>query len=357
VFTAGSAWSEFMAIDDGGVRIRTANDPASADFYLRFGAPGAAKPAPRHWKIAAELPPAPPDQPLAGLSIAIDPGHIGGAWAELEGRWLKANAGAAVCEGDMTLLVAKLLKPRLEARGATVSLVRQRNEPVTSFRPESLMDAARESNESAAASPAELEKIAGRLFYRTAEIRARAKRVNASIKPDLVLCLHFNAEPWGLATQPILVERSHFHLLLNGAYTDQEVALVDQRFCLLLKLLGRAHEEEALVATTVADVFAKACALPPYRYANEASNARSVNGNPYLWARNLLANRLYNCPVIFLEPYVMNSTVDFARLQAGDYDGIREINGKPQISIIREYADALTDGLAQHYAKHRKIAP
>ena len=36
----------------------------------------------------------------------------------------------------MTLHVAKLLKPRLEALGATVSLVRENAEPVTPIRPE-----------------------------------------------------------------------------------------------------------------------------------------------------------------------------------------------------------------------------
>jgi hypothetical protein len=76
--------------------------------------------------------------------------------------------------------------------------------------------------------------------------------------------------------------------------------------------------------------------------------------NPYLWARNLLANRLYRCPVIFMEPYVMNSTIDYPRIQAGDYDGQREISGKMQPSIFREYADAVATGLANHYRALRR---
>jgi hypothetical protein len=39
-----------------------------------------------------------------------------------------------------------------------------------------------------------------KLFYRVSEIHARAKKVNNTIKPDLVLCLHYNAEAWGDAT-------------------------------------------------------------------------------------------------------------------------------------------------------------
>ena len=57
-----------------------------------------------------------------------------------------------------------------------------------------------------------------------------------------------------------------------------------------------------------------------------------------------------------MEPYVMNSTTDYARIQAGDYAGLREIAGKMRPSIFREYADAVTTGLAKHYSLAR-ISP
>ena len=349
VFVTGGAWRNFIEIDETEARIRT--NPEEM-FVLRFARPGQAAVAPRHWKATAELPAAPLGKPLDGLHIAIDPGHIGGEWAKIEERWLVVGNSPPVCEGDMTLLVANLLKPRLEALGATVSLVREKPEPVTPLRPDSLLRLAEDSGEPAD-SPAALQKLAERLFYRTAEIRARAKLVNETIRPDLVLCLHFNADPWGDPNQPTLVNRTHLHLLLNGAYTDEEVSLADQRFALLEKLLSRTHEEEALVGATVADIFAERSGLPPFLYPEGAPNVLTVNGHPYLRARNLLANRLYDCPVIFMEPYVMNSTIDHPRLAAGDYEGLREINGKPQPSIFREYADALTEGLARHYAGKR----
>jgi N-acetylmuramoyl-L-alanine amidase len=351
VFTGGDAWRDFIELDDTEARVRT-GDEADGWFRLRFAQPGSETAGPRNWKRTAELPPAAPGRPLEGLRIAIDPGHIGGEWARLEERWLVVGDGPPVCEGDMTLAVAKLLKPRLEQLGATVLLVRDHNEPVTPLRPASLMSHASDSG-GADDSPAALQKLAERLFYRTAEIRARAKRVNESLKPDLVLCLHFNADPWGNPEAPTLVESSHLHLLLNGAYTDEEVALADQRFAMLGKLLSRTHEEEALVGATVADVFAEKSGLPPFVYPADSPNVRPVNGHPYLWARNLLANRLYDCPVIFMEPYVMNSKVDFPRLQAGDYDGLRKINGRMQPSIFREYRDALVEGLVRHYSAAR----
>ena len=352
VFTTGEAWRDCIETSATEALIKTGTASTDPKFHLRF-AESAEKSAPRHWRTAAEFPPTDATKPLAGLKIAIDPGHIGGAWAKMEERWLVVGEGAPVCEGDMTLQVAKLLKPKLEALGASISLVRENAEPVTSIRPAALLTLAREASRPEV-SPAEIQKSAERLFYRTAEIRARADLVNRTLKPDLVLCLHFNAEAWGDPNHPILIDRTHFHIVLNGAYNDDEVLLADQRFALLQKLLQRTHQEEALVGATIADTFAQITQLPPYAYPADSKSVLPIDGQPYLWARNLLANRLYDCPVIFLEPYVMNSTIDYPRIQAGDYDGLREIAGKMHPSIFREYADALAAGLAKHYSLTRR---
>jgi N-acetylmuramoyl-L-alanine amidase len=347
VFTTGEAWRNFIQITEKEALIQTDSPSPDDIFLLQFAQAESSKPTPRLWKTTSELPPAAQDRPLADLHIAIDPGHIGGDWAKIEERWFVVGTGTPVQEGDMTLHVAKLLKPRLEALGARISLVRETLEPVTPIRPEALLSLA---TDSATGSP---QKLAERLFYRTAEIRARADLVNQVIKPDLVLCLHFNAEAWGDPNQPTLIDRTHLHLLLNGAYTNEEIILADQRFAMLQKLLQRTHQEEALLGATVAGTFAEISALPAYNYPPESTNVRPVVGQPYLWVRNLLANRLYDCPVIFMEPYVMNSTIDHARIQSGDYEGLREISGEIQPSIFREYADALAEGLARHYRHSR----
>lgn len=354
VFTTSDIWQKFITIDDDHAVVRTRSwEDDDETFTLNF-APSAedAATVPRAWRPGETLPPAAAQKPLDGIHIAIDPGHIGGEWAKMEERWFSLNDEPPVTEGDMTLKVALMLKPVLEKLGARITLVRDKPEPITPMRPEMLLEVAADQ---ADASPAALQRLAERLFYRTAEIRARAFVVNHVIKPDLVLCLHFNAEAWGNPARPTLVDQTHFHLLLNGGYTDSEVALADQRFAMLKKLLQRTHEEEATVGATVADVFAEASGLPPFTYTANAPNVRQVDGHPFLWARNLLANRLYDCPVIFMEPYVMNSRHDYARIQAGDYRGLREINGHMVPSIYREYVDALADGLTQHYRNIRGI--
>ena len=110
----------------------------------------------------------------------------------------------------MTLRVARLLAERLRARGATVTLVRDGDEPATPLRPADLADEARrqlagqgiDHPRTTFDGPADTQRqisipwTSDMLFTR-ADIRARARRVNETIRPDFVVCLHFNAEAWG----------------------------------------------------------------------------------------------------------------------------------------------------------------
>jgi hypothetical protein len=50
----------------------------------------------------------------------------------------------------------------------------------------------------------------------------------------------------------------------------------------------------------------------------------------------------------------MNSRDAFARIQAGDYEGTRNIGGVERKSIFREYADGLVNGLIEYYRNARK---
>jgi hypothetical protein len=66
-----------------------------------------------------------------------------------------------------------------------------------------------------------------------------------------------------------------------------------------------------------------------------------------------MANRLYQCPVVFTEPYVMNNREVYDRVAAGDYPGERLVAGRMRKSLYREYADGVAAGLRAHYAARR----
>ena len=179
---------------------------------------------------------------------------------------------------------------------------------------------------------------------------ARASKVNEKLKPDLVVCIHLNAAPWPTPEKNSLVERNDYHVLTNGAYLGGEVALDNQRLEMLVKLLNRSHKDELSLAECMAQSFKRATGLPAFNY--KGPNAVKVGEVPGVWGRNLMANRLYECPVVFLEPYIANSTQVFARIQAGDYDGAKMVAGKIRISLVEEYVDAVVAGLVAHAASH-----
>ena len=302
---------------------------------------------------------------LKGLKIALDPGHLGGRWAQMEERWFQVGDSQPVQEGDMTLLVAKLIAPKLRALGAKVSFVRETTEPVTPKRPDDLKEIAREVLRRAGNSdprpdydgPADPEKEhtvrweSELLFYRNSEIRQRAKLVNAQLKPDVVLCLHFDAEAWNDPRHPTLIDHNHLHLLVNGSYLPGELEFNDVRFEMLRRLLSRAHEVEFPLAEKAAVALARRTLLLPYEYTTD--NVTRIGSSGYVYARNLMATRLYQPPVIYYEPYVMNSDEVFWRVQAGDYEGVRSVNGTDRPSIFREYADGVVDGLLDYYRASR----
>ena len=348
VYAPNGAWKDSITIYDDSALIKTS--PGAAPYLLRFApSRAAAKPVTTYWRKGKQLPMV-PDKPLAGLKIALDPGHIGGSWAKMEERWFQIDNSKPVTEGDMTLKVAKMLVPRLEALGAEVFLTRTKNWPVTSQRPDKLEQAAVDSlaDKKTPATPEAIQDESELLFYRVSEIRRRGRLVNEHIRPDIVLCLHFNAEAWGDKDNPKLVEENHLHFLITGALSADELAYEDQRYDMLVKLLNRSFTEELALTNSLSRSMAKETGLPPYVY--RQANAIRVNDNPYIWARNLLANRLFACPTVYLEPYVMNSKLVFARIQAGDYSGTRDFGGAMRKSIYREYADGIVTGLLAYYS-------
>ena len=366
-YSDGSPLPPPWKLEPDGVVVKT-GDPVKPEARIAFAA-RAEPPLPgtRTWRPAAEMPPLKGRPVLSDLHVAIDPGHIGGGYAQMEERYLSFAPGEAIQEGDLTLITAQVLAERLKALGAYVSLVRDRPEPVTPQRPSNLVVQARQILvEAGFPQPQETysgitgdEKIltvqwqSEKLFYRVSEIHARAEKVNNTIKPDIVLCLHFNAESWGSATSPQFSPMNHLHVLVNGCYAPVELEQQDVRFEMLRRLFSRIHQEELPIAEAVANGMRLSTGLPAYVYTTP--NARHVGSNSYVYARNLLANRLYDCPVVYLEPYVMNNEETYRRLLLGHYLGRTLCAGRLQTSAIEDYVQGVVNGLVAYYQKHRPL--
>ena len=366
VYSDGSRFTPPWKLEPDGVVIQT-GDAAKPEARIAFAARAESPlPGTRTWRAAAEMPPLNGRPLLSDIHIAIDPGHIGGGYAQMEERLLSFAPGESIREGDLTLTTAQVLAERLKALGAYVSLVRDRADPVTQERPADLVAPARQiladsgfpqpqENYGGVIGDAKILTVqwqSEKLFYRVSEIHARGRKVNTTIKPDVVLCLHFNAEAWGDAASPQFSPMNHMHVLVNGCYSPLELEQQDVRFEMIRRLFSRIHQEEQPLAEALANGMRLTTGLPAYVYTTP--NARHVGMNSYVYARNLLANRIYDCPVVYLEPYVMNNEETYHRLLRGHFLGRTLIAGRLQSSAIEDYVQGVVKGIVAYYQKHRQ---
>ena len=357
VYVPDGSWKNWITITPEEAVIQPYPDaPAEQALHLSLASSEAdCKTVPRYWKRKSECDPL-PGKPLAGVKIVLDPGHLGGEWAKMEERWFRIGKSKSVEEGTMTFITARYLAKRLRTLGAEVDMTKHELGPTTPLRPAQLRTAAIQElkKEKVVCTPHCLKKMEEALFYRVAEIHHRADWVNEEAKPDLVICMHYDAEEWGNPKHPKLFNEERLHFLISGDFSEGELINEDVRYTMLMKLLGRTHHQVVEMSDDVAKAFVADTGLPPFTYNNPAKALPASPDNPYLWNRNLLATRLIKAPVVYCEAYVMNDREVFERVQLGDYKGRCQVGNKCLPSIYREYADAVAKGIADYFGKEKK---
>ena len=297
--------------------------------------------------------------PLAGLRVALDPGHIGGDWASVEAREFRiAEGDFALREGELVLDVAQRVRDRLEALGADVDLLREANRPVAAktaadFLEEAAADLDMPQHGGLPALVDYGRAIRERAAYLAAvpaELAARCRKVNELLQPDVLVSLHIDAAPWPrVSGRPVreLVDVNRTHVLIFGCLSEAELAEADQASQMLHKLFNGSGPEEHALGRAMAAALAKETGLPPVHYGG--SNAVPMAGSDgYLWARNLVLLRGVRCPVVLLEPFMANSREIYPRLQAGlAKRAAGEAPGSEDLLV--RYAEAVVAGLMAHY--------
>ena len=351
----GSFW-KYLTISDDKVTVFSDLGKTNPLFTLTFAANDQSlQPRPYSYKTKAVS--TDPAKPLKGLRIALDPGHIGGDWAQTEARYFKLGNDPAVEEAQLNMITCQRLAELLEADGADIVWAKKGYDPVTPLRPDSLH---RQAMATLALNPnttkrtsdqAAIERMinfeAELLFYRAAEIRARGDVVNKQ-HPDLTICVHYNADDWGDPDHPVLRGHSTLIIFTNGSYEKGEVSNDDQKYELLRKLLDRTAVEEARGCSLVGQSMLDAFKYPPETDA-VGYYAHHITDVPSVYTRNLLANRIYHGPVIYCEGPYMNAPDAYYRIIAGDYSGERTIQGQSVPSIYRQYAGAVEQGVLKYF--------
>ncbi len=358
---------QYLALDDGALRVYSDKEKQNPLWELHLAGTDLEKqpyPPPEKPQLIRKLAGATPEKPLQGLRICLDPGHIGGDWADIEERKFRIGQGPVVEEGELNYTTCQLMEPMLKDAGAEVVWTRQLGIPATSLRPENLLAEGvqmmwlRDAKKAQRLGPAGLIKLtkwySELLFYRVAEIRARAETVS-ELKPDLTLCIHYNAAAWG--RRPRLMRVNKIVIFVHGSYLPSELEFDDMKFVLFNKLLERTSGIEQQVADSIADRVTQVWNYAPENYENSPEGASHAGTSPYVWSRNLLANRLFPGPVVFVEGPYMNDRDAYPRIIAGDYEGEREIGGKKYRSIFREYAEIVAKAVIDYYRKSLENNP
>lgn len=318
-YGAAVSW---MEVYDTHALIRTGNGDGDIFYRLRFAPKADAQAAKAH---------APKEEsalPLQGLRVALEAGHVGGEFARMESRYFQVGDEPPVREGDLTLQVALLTAQKLRALGADVFLVRENAQPLTPVRGKGFVEA---------------------------EMTARAAKVNAQKPFDCLLSIHFDARPWSRPDKAILTTApSKAHVIISGAYSSKELARDGDRILMLEKLLSGEGDTELTLAQILGKTIEERTGMGNGSYFS--LNAAALPGHPYVWARNLMATRLYRCPAVLCELYVMNDTADYARIQAGAYAGLREFGGKLRPNVFEDYANVLTEALLTWYAPQASVS-
>ena len=296
------------------------------------------------------------DQPLAKLHLALDPGHVGGVWAEWERRNFRiSKEDHWVREGELVLEVARRIRTRLTRLGVKVTLLREDCQPVN---PKTFIDYWPFAN-AEKMPPKELSlksqldhalAVRNRAIYLAIvrdEIAERARLVNEVIQPDALISLHINAASWPAAETLQLVESDHAHVLIFGCLSASELALPSQQTRLAQKMANGSGPVEAQLGAALGSALVEATGLPASNYLGRNA-IRILPEVPSLWARNLMLLRLVDCPTVLMEPYISNSQSSYARIQKAL--SAREYHEPlPADDILVEYADAVVTGLLRTY--------
>ena len=324
----------------------------------------------RYWRTAEEiaLQRGDGDLPLAGLHIALDPGHIGGQWAAAEGRQFRiAEDDFYVREGELVLAVAELARTKLMALGAKVTLLREAALRVNPNNPVEYLELAAEQvsppNESSLSALWEygcaVRVRAVHLSIVKGDLMERARLVNREVQPDALISLHINAAAWPTENESEasdsgnamlrLVDANNLHVLIFGCLSDDELLAENQLEQLAVKLTNGSGPAERLLGGALATALAEATELPAASY--RRNNAILLSSQqPYLFARNLLLLRMAECPTVLLEPYVANSVGAYGRLQSALAN---RAAGRvlAEDDILLQYAEAVVAGVRACYGQ------
>jgi len=277
------------------------------------------------------------EQPLKGLRIALDAGHIAGdiKTAKLEGKYIEMkykDEKISFWEADLAWHTQSYLKKQLEKHGATVFITRDYGK--TAFGMDYDTWYARFDG-------MEEKPDKGRMFWRYFRHKDNDERVRIvnAFRPDLTLIMHYNVDggnrPW---KRP--VTSNYSMAFTGGAYMNGELFNRERRFNLLRFLLTDDIEESAKFSNDVLQYLETEAGIPIHPSSSYQSNTIKTD-YAGVYARNLsLSGRIYGT-LCYAEPLFQDNREEVVRLNERDYNFEGQMIPSRVVEIAKSYEKAI----------------
>ena len=284
-------------------------------------------------------------KPLAGLRIALDPGHIAGDYptARLERKSVQIKKDSlkgiyqhdTIIEGKLTLATALLLKKKLEDAGATVFITREKDnfsafgKDYDSWVKEDMKRCLDSAVSRGHISPREKtiyttkpqRKVIFREFFLQEDLRERARRINA-FNPDLTIIIHYNVdeknEGW---TKP--TKKNFCMAFIPGAFMGGRMEKKEARFNLFRLLLTDDLAASAVMAGLLCEQFQNdlnvSLAGPEDAAYLKESCTQAPPPQKGVYCRNLALTRLISGPVVYGESLYQDNLDEYKNLSIKNF--------------------------------------
>lgn len=286
---------------------------------------------------------------LVGIKIALDPGHLGGKYAQLERRFIdippSINRRSSIVfdEGTLSFLTAHYLKVLLEKEGAIVMITRDKIGKGVYY--EDFFEWLKHSSDfwCEHSSLSELFKK----YYNPLDLRARAKKINA-FSPDLTLVIHYNShqEEGKYSSNSCVSSKNYNMVFVPGAFCFGELNEEESRYEFIRLLVTSDLDESFKLSRCVLDSFVEKLHVPAVDSSHDLRYLDTVclKIEEGIYSRNLALTRLIHGPLCYGETLIQNNVDESLNLARKDF----VINGIPCSSRIKEVAEAYFEGILNY---------
>lgn len=317
----------------------------------------------------------PSDRPLEGLRIALDPGHMGGDWDTITGKWVEDTNGKKLSEGVINLQTAMLLEQQLISLGAQTLITHRGLRPVTDadyqsfdvhafglqvLRESSLEDWFLKLVSVAPAGPelyeaftnsADLKQVFEEnnrpTYFNDSDLEARVDVIEA-FQPDITLIIHYDAAVHTVS--PPAFSHDATKVYVPGSFAPMELASRDDRVQMAMHLLDEvpwrasvafAHEVVNTLSTNLKIPF------------DDASPGNVKQVEPGVFSRNLHLLRKHRASATaYVECLFYNDRGEFDALSGAAHPMMIDGVNHPYSDRLALVANSLKQAIVQFVTKY-----